>query len=253
LAKLERDIAAVQGRAAEQRTEREAKAAADVVAKQTMDKEAKAKVEAEKQAADFAEQRQQEMESRAKTVFAATRTPLEDFNRKTKELSELLSAGLIDEDTFQRARGEAEERFRDENKPQESDQQREDKRLAEELKRSTATPIERFEQRTAELNDLFKKGLIDESTLARAVRQEQASLERSTAGDLESKRREEEGVKRFDAAGLYDAIQEGIRRPSKEEQAITDTARTNREIAKDIRDIKEKGLTVNTPAAAILG
>lgn len=49
----------------------------------------------------------EEMESSAKSIFEATRTPLEQFEKKLEELQKLSDNGLIDDDTFARAAAKA--------------------------------------------------------------------------------------------------------------------------------------------------
>ena len=47
--------------------------------------------------------RLQELERKAKSVFESTRTPMERFQSRVKDLREMLEKGFIDEETFKRA------------------------------------------------------------------------------------------------------------------------------------------------------
>jgi hypothetical protein len=49
------------------------------------------------------------LEARGREVFAATRTPLEQYNARLEELNKLLEAGAIDQDTYGRAVKQAQE------------------------------------------------------------------------------------------------------------------------------------------------
>lgn len=55
------------------------------------------------------EQHEEMLKGRAQSVIDATRTPMEQFQKRLQELRELLAQGLIDDDTFQRGMKQAQE------------------------------------------------------------------------------------------------------------------------------------------------
>ncbi|WP_417398360.1 hypothetical protein [Gimesia chilikensis] len=69
-----------------------------------------------KKASEDARAAQQKMKDEAKSIYDATRTPLEKFRAEFLNLVKLFKAGLIDRDTFQRAVAQAKQGFKDATK-----------------------------------------------------------------------------------------------------------------------------------------
>jgi hypothetical protein len=68
-------------------------------------------LEKQKDAMEKAKEAEDKLTERGKSIFEETRKPLEKYNAKIKELEDLLDAGKIDKDTFNRAKKAATKEF----------------------------------------------------------------------------------------------------------------------------------------------
>lgn len=106
-----------------------------------------------------------QLQREAERVYASTRTEAERYAAEVERLRELLAEGLISQDTFARAVRAADGQLR---------------RLEDAAARvfdSTRTPLERFEAKVAELQELLRRGLIDRDTFDRAMAAAQERLD----------------------------------------------------------------------------
>lgn len=126
---------------------------------------------------------QQALEASGKRVWEGTRTPLERYNAKLKELGDLLAKGTIDQDTYNRAVQEqntilqnTDEKLR---KIQEDNQKLEasGKRVWE----GTRTPLERYNAAISETDALLKAGKISKETHTREIQRQKDLYTQATS------------------------------------------------------------------------
>ena len=116
--------------------------------------------------------------SRAKAVYEETRTPLERYMLDMQELNELLNAGAINQDMYNRAAANARDEYRDASgltkmiEDRQNALEKTQKDISDRAARvfdETRTPLEEYESELDNLNDLFSKGAINQDTYNRAI------------------------------------------------------------------------------------
>ena len=120
----------------------------------------------------------EELEKAAKGVFTATRTPMEQYEKKIGELGEMLAAGpaVMTKETYGRAIQQAREALEAASKVPVTAVET----AAQGVFDATRTQMEQYEKKIGELSEMLDKSLITPETYSRAIQQARAGLE-STA------------------------------------------------------------------------
>jgi len=123
---------------------------------------------------DAAKKLDEQLAKLGATLTESVQTPLETYTASTKEYLQLLNAGKITQETYNRAVLEAATEYRDGLPAVElyNDQLEEGKRIYEE----TLTPQEAYRDSILNLNTLLAAGAITQETFGRAVKASQEEL-----------------------------------------------------------------------------
>lgn len=127
-----------------------------------------------------AKEKELELSERAKDVYEKTLTPLEQYNNEIARLNELLEKKLITQETYSRAKKQMDEDLAEATRDRKAEEEMQDAaNRASRVFDETRTSLEKYKQKLSELEDLYKRGLIDQDTYGRAVKMAEADYNKS--------------------------------------------------------------------------
>ncbi len=186
----------------------------------------------------------EEQLSMAEQVFRATRTPLEKYEIEIGKLNDLVEAGVLTWEPYSRAVQQAREALEDANEAAakvaitfES--------IAKDIYKDMATPLELFEARVRDLQELFAAGAFEEfggkETFERAIKDAKERL--LGIGGIEPARREG-GYGIIESGVSVAGLQIGAMNPQlrKQDEQIVLTKEANRILQEIRRELVEAGV-----------